>query len=266
MPPYRGAADTRAPDVLVCAGLDPSGGAGLIADVRVIDELGGRPVGVVTALTVQNTTGVVDVQACDPDFVGHQLAFLLTDVEVRAVKIGMVGSTDIAKAIANALHLTHAPVVWDPILAPSRGSVQFVDAAFSEALTALRPHLTIVTPNKDELVQLTGLPTLDYTMAEVAARELAKKLDCAVLLKGGHFTGEESIDVVITATDRNELRGKRIQGGEHVHGTGCALSSAIATYLAQGRELVEACQLAKQFVANLIEHPAQPGRGASAVV
>lgn len=266
MAPYRAAAGTRAPDVLVCSGLDPSGGAGLIADVRVVAELGGRPAGVVTALTVQNTTGVVDFQACDPDLVGHQLAFLLTDVEVRAVKIGMVGSTAIAKAIANALHLTHAPVVWDPILAPTRGNVAFVDAAFTEALAALRPHLTIVTPNKHELFQLTGLPTGDQAMAEAAARELAKQLDCAVLVKGGHFTGDESIDVLVTATDRNELRGKRIEGGEHVHGTGCALASAIASYLAHGRELAEACQLAKQYVAVLIEKPAHPGRGASAIV
>jgi hydroxymethylpyrimidine/phosphomethylpyrimidine kinase len=265
MAPYRGAASTRAPDVLVCAGLDPSGGAGLIADVRVVAELGGRPAGVVTALTVQNTTGVVDVQACDPDLVGHQLACLLTDIEVRAVKIGMVGSTAIAKAIANALHLTHAPVVWDPILAPSRGNVQFTDS-FDEALSALRPHLTIITPNKQELFELTALPTGDQAMAEAAARELAKKLDCAVLVKGGHFSGEESIDVLVTASERTELRGKRIEGGEHVHGTGCALSSAIATYLAHGRELADACQLAKQFVAGLIEKPAHPGRGTSAVL
>lgn len=271
MTPYRGAADPRAPEVLVCAGLDPSGGAGLIADVRVVAALGARPVGVVTALTVQNTTGVVDFQACDPDLVGHQLAFLLTDVEVRAVKIGMVGSVGIAKAIANALHLTHAPVVFDPILAPTRGNVPFVKA-FDEVLFALRPHLAVVTPNKHELFELTGLPTGDYAMAEAAARELANQLDCAVLVKGGHFVkggyfaGDEVIDVLVTATERNELRGKRIQGGEHVHGTGCALSSAIATYLAQGRQLVEACELAKQYVANLIEHPAHPGRGASAIV
>ncbi|HEY5946582.1 MAG TPA: bifunctional hydroxymethylpyrimidine kinase/phosphomethylpyrimidine kinase [Kofleriaceae bacterium] len=266
MAPYRAAAGTRAPDVLVCAGLDPSGGAGLIADVRVVSMLGGRTAGVVTALTVQNTTGVVDYQPCDPDFVGHQLAFLLTDIEVRAVKIGMIGSTAIAKAIANALHLTHAPVVWDPILAPTRGVASLVDADFDEALLALRPHLTVITPNKHELFQLTALPTGDHAMAEAAARQLATQLDCAVLVKGGHFKSDDALDVLITATERNELRGKRIEGGEDVHGTGCALSSAIATYLAQGRELVEACQLAKQFVANLIEHPAHPGRGASAVL
>jgi hydroxymethylpyrimidine/phosphomethylpyrimidine kinase len=265
MSPYRGAADPRAPEVLVCAGLDPSGGAGLIADVRVASALGARPVGVVTALTVQNTTGVVDFQACDPDLVGHQLAFLLTDVEVRAVKIGMIGSVGIAKAIANALHLTHAPVVLDPILAPTRGNLPFM-TGFEEALTALRPHLTVITPNKQELFELTGLPTGDHLMAEGAARELAKRLDCAVLAKGGHFAGDDAIDVLVTATERTVLRGKRIVGGEHVHGTGCALSSAIATYLAHGRPLAEACELAKQYVATLIEKPAQPGRGTSAVV
>lgn len=266
MTPYRGAADLKTPDVLICAGLDPSGGAGLIADVRVVGQLGARPAGVVTALTVQNTTGVVDYVTCDPDLVGHQLAFLLTDVEVKAVKIGMVGSSQLAKAIANALHLTKAPVVWDPILAPTRGVVSFVDADFDDALTALRPHLTVVTPNKHELFQLTALPTGDLAMAEAAGRELAKRLDCAVLIKGGHFAGDESIDVLLHAGARDELRRPRVAGGEDVHGTGCALSSAIATYLAHGRELVEACQLAKQFVAGLIEKPAHPGRGAGAVV
>src|SRR5438132_13591713 len=146
MTPYRNAT-TVAPDVLVCAGLDPSGGAGLIADARVLAELGTRPVGVVTALTIQNTTGVVGCHACDPEVVGHQLAFLLTDVEVRAVKIGMIGSTAIAKAIAGALHLTNAPVVGDPILFPSRGDVPLADGLFGDAIGALRPHLTVITPN-----------------------------------------------------------------------------------------------------------------------
>src|SRR3954469_17222836 len=121
MSPYRAAADTRAPDVLVCAGLDPSGGAGLVADVRVVSELGCRPCGVITALTVQNTTGVVGSHPCDPEVVGDELAFLLTDIEVKAVKIGMIGTLAIARAIANALQLSDARVVWDPVLYPSKG-------------------------------------------------------------------------------------------------------------------------------------------------
>jgi hydroxymethylpyrimidine kinase/phosphomethylpyrimidine kinase len=267
MTPYRGSSPPSAPDLLICAGLDPSGGAGLIADVRVTALLGARPTGIVTALTVQNTTGVVDCQACDPDFVGHQLAFLLTDIEVRAVKIGMIGSTPIAKAIANALHLTGAPVVWDPILYPSRGDVAFTDSLFGDALTALRPHLTLVTPNARELAFMTNLPVTDLASAEAAGRTLAQRLDCAVLVKGGHVaTGDESVDVLLTSSSREELRAPRIRDGEHVHGTGCALSSAIAAYLATGRELVDACRLAKDFVHDRIASPARPGRGAGAVV
>lgn len=267
MSPYRGPARPHAPDVLVCAGLDPSGGAGLIADVRVLSELGTRASGVVTALTVQNTTGVVGCQACDPDLIGHQLAFLLTDVEVRAVKIGMVGSTAVAKAIANALHLTNAPVVWDPILYPSRGDVALVDSLFGDAITALRPHLTIVTPNARELAFMTNLPVTDVVTAEAAGRALVQRLDAAVLVKGGHLGGDEAVDILLHASGaREELRGPRIRDGEHVHGTGCALSSAIAGYLAAGRELAEACQLAKDYVRGRIEHPARPGRGAPSVL
>lgn len=265
MSPYRQPADPRAPDVLVCSGLDPSGGAGFIADVRVVAELGCRPCGVVTALTVQNTTGVVGSHPCDPEVVGHELAFLLTDVEVKAVKIGMIGTLDVARAIANALQLTDARVVWDPVMAPSRGDTPLADDQHAEAMRALRPHLTLVTPNKHELFMLTGLATDTLAMAEAAGRELARALDAAVLVKGGHFGGDTSVDVLITAESREELGGPRVQGGEHVHGTGCALSSAIAAQFAHGRELVEACRLAKAYVADLIEAPVHPGRGAAAV-
>jgi hydroxymethylpyrimidine/phosphomethylpyrimidine kinase len=253
------------PDVLLCSGLDPSGGAGFIADTRVITELGGRPCGVVTALTVQNTTGVVGSYPCDPEVVGHELAFLLTDIEVKAVKIGMLGSVDIARAIANALQLSAARVVWDPVMYPSRGDAPLMDDHQVAAMHALKPHLTLVTPNKHELFVLTGLPTGTPEMAEAAARELAVRLDAAVLVKGGHFGGDASNDLLVTASSRDELRGPRIEGGEHVHGTGCALSSAIAAYLAHERELVDACTLAKQYVAGLIEHPVQAGRGAASV-
>ena len=266
MLPYRGPAQPHMPDVLVCAGLDPSGGAGLLADVRVLAELGARPVGIVTAQTVQNTTGVVGCHAGDPEVIGHQLAFLLTDVEVRAVKIGMIGSTAIARAIANALHLTNAPVVWDPILYPSRGDVAFVDSLFGDTIKALRPHLSVITPNARELAFITGMPVRDLDEAEAAGRALATRLDAAVLVKGGHLGGEESIDVLLHAGGREEFRVPRVSGGEHVHGTGCALSSAIAAYLANARDLASACRLAKEYVAARISEPAQPGRGASAIV
>ena len=265
MSPYRDEATVR-PDVLACAGLDPSGGAGLLADTRVLAELGTRPVGVVTTLTIQNTTGVVGGQVLDAELVGHQLAFLLTDVEVSAVKLGMLGSAELARAVASALQLTAAPLVWDPVLHPSRGELPRADSWIEDALVALRPHLTLVTPNAPELATITGMPVRDLAEAEAAARALATRLDAAVLAKGGHLGGDEAIDLLIYAGGREELREPRRAGGEHVHGTGCALSSAIAAYLAHGRDLVEACRLAKSYVAARIADPARPGRGAPSVI
>jgi len=265
------------PEVLICAGLDPSGGAGLIADVRVVSELGGRPVGVVTALTVQNTTAVIGSEAMSAEQVREQLEFLLSDVEVRAVKIGMIGSSEVAKAIGQALALTGAPVVWDPVIQPSRGDVPFIDNLFPHAVTALMPHVTVLTPNAQELAFLTGAPVSTLADATAAGQALAVRLRTAVLVKGGHLGGSEpgqaaedaeteSVDVLCRAGGVERLRGPRVPGGEHVHGTGCALSAAIATHLARGAELVEACRAAKAFVAARIAAPARPGRGAAAVV
>jgi hydroxymethylpyrimidine kinase/phosphomethylpyrimidine kinase len=265
---YRGQAPTRVPDVLLCAGLDPSGGAGLIADVRVVSQLGARPVGVVTALTVQNTTGVIAIEVADAEFVGQQLAFLLTDIEVAAVKIGMIGSADVAKNIANALLLTNAPVVWDPVIGPTRslGGAAPDPAMLDDALHALRPHLTLVTPNAAELSHFARARIDKLSAAVGAARALAAEIDAAVLVKGGHLGSDESIDVLVRGTTVEELRGPRLHRGEHVHGTGCALASAIAAMLAQGRDLSDACRTAKDFVAERIAQPVEPGRGMPATV
>jgi hydroxymethylpyrimidine/phosphomethylpyrimidine kinase len=265
MTPYRAGAATRR-DVLVCAGLDPSGGAGLIADVRVVAELGARPVGVVTTLTIQNPTGAVGAHAVDAEVVGHELAFLLTDVELAAVKIGMLGSLDVALAIASALQLTNAPVIWDPVLSPTRVALPAAVPWLADAADVLRPHLTLITPNASELALLSGLATHDLAEAEVAGVALAQRLDCAVLVKGGHLAGDESVDVLLRSGERTEFRAPRIKHGVSVHGTGCALSSAIAAHLAGGVDLVAACRLAKLFVHGRITDPVHPGRGAPAVL
>jgi hydroxymethylpyrimidine kinase/phosphomethylpyrimidine kinase len=164
---------SAAPDVLICAGLDPSGGAGLIADVRIAGAAGVRPVGVVTALTVQSTQGVQSVHPVEAEVVGAQLAALLSDVEVRGVKLGMLGSAAIAREIAEGLHLTAAPVVWDPVGAPSLGDVAFDQGRFGELLRMLGPHLTLITPNAGELAALAGRPVGDLDALAAAARALA---------------------------------------------------------------------------------------------
>ena len=257
---------TSRPGVLIASGLDPSGGAGFIADVRVASLLETRPVGVITATTIQSTLGVSDWQPIAAEHVREQLEHLLSDVEVRAVKLGMLGTPDVAIALGHALQLTGAPVVWDPVLVATRGEVTLLDGELAPAIAALRPHLTLVTPNARELALLAGsaLPTLEAAVA--TAGRLAEILDAAVLVKGGHFEGPEAIDVVVHGDRRDELRGPRIPGGEHVHGTGCALATAIAAYLARGLALVEACREAKRFVAERIATPVRPGRGASAIV
>jgi hydroxymethylpyrimidine/phosphomethylpyrimidine kinase len=255
-----------APDVLICAGLDPSGGAGLIADVRVASMLGARPVGVVTALTIQNTQGVRSSHPLDADVVGAQIATLLSDIEVRAVKLGMLGAVDIAREIADGLHLTAAPVVWDPVSAPSLGDVSFDRDLFAEMLRELAPHLTLITPNAGELEALTKRRIAGPDELVAAARHLAEGLGVAVLAKGGHSGGPEAVDVLVERELVERLRSPRVPDGEHVHGTGCALSTAIAAHLALGASLVEACRAAKELVGARIAAPVRPGRGAASIV
>ena len=255
------------PNVLVCSGLDPSGGAGFIADVRVVTALNARPIGVVTSLTVQNTVAVQQIHAVDSEAVGAQLASLLGDIEVRAVKLGLIGSVQIAREIAYGLDLTAAPVVWDPIAAPSRGRVMFDGPSFGEMLELLGRHVTLITPNIRELAFFAGNDLHTREDALEVARGLAAKAKVAVLLKGGHIDGEQAIDTLVEdGRHPRDFVGARIAGGEDVHGTGCALATAIATRLAHGDELVDAIDHAKQWVAAKIAAPVKPGRGAAAVL
>jgi hydroxymethylpyrimidine/phosphomethylpyrimidine kinase len=255
------------PGVLICSGLDPSGGAGLIADVRIANQLGTRPVGVVTTTTIQNTTGMVRGEPISAEVIREQLDLLLSDVEVAAVKIGMLGSVATANALGQALALTGAPVVWDPILRASQGgALAFEDGRIEDALGALAPHLTLVTPNARELAVLVGRPIDGMPEAIAAGMSLAKQLETAVLVKGGHLGTDESVDVLCRATGTVSMRAARVAHGEDVHGTGCALATAIAAHLAHGAELADAVRAAKQFVGERIASPVHPGRGAPAVV
>ena len=257
------------PSVLLCSGLDPSGGAGFIADVRVVAALGARPVGVVTALTVQNTVAVQQAVAVEADTVGTQLASLLGDVEVHAVKIGLIGSVQTAREISYGLDLTAAPVVWDPVGAPSRGRVTFDAPDFEEMLKVLGPHLRVLTPNVGELGEFAKRVITSHDIAIEAARELIEQVgELHVLVKGGHWDDKDrdlTVDILVGRNSIERLEGPRI-GHEDVHGTGCALSSAIATNIALGKDIVAACKEAKAFVAQQMAAAVKPGRGAPAIV
>ncbi|HVK75027.1 MAG TPA: hydroxymethylpyrimidine/phosphomethylpyrimidine kinase [Kofleriaceae bacterium] len=255
------------PGVLIVAGLDPSGGAGVIADVRVCEQHECRPVAVVTALTEQST---VEVRAANPvaaSIVGDQLRMLLTDVEVAAVKLGMLGSEQIADEVARALELTAAPVVWDPVLRPTSGRVALYEGDPAHALALLDGHVTLMTPNADEAAALTGIAVDSIGGAVAAGLSLYERGMGAVLIKGGHWgSATEAIDVLVTPDGHAVLTGPRFATDGPVHGTGCALATAIACNLAAGQRLEEACRAAKAYVAALIADAGQPGRGRLAVL
>ena len=255
------------PSVLVIAGLDPSGGAGLIADVRICEQLGCRPVAVVTALTEQSS---VEVRATNPvlaTILGDQLAMLLTDVEVLAIKLGMLGSEEIAAEVARALGLSAAPVVWDPVLRPTRGRVLLYEGEPARALELLAGLVTLCTPHADEAEVLTGRAVTSVADAVAAGRELQGRGQGSVLVKGGHWgDAAQVLDVLVTADGHALLPGPRVVTAGPVHGTGCALSTAIACYLALGRNLEDACRAGRAFVADRLAAPVSAGRGRPSVV
>lgn len=244
--------------ILVIAGLDPSGGAGLLADARVAAEHGLRVVGVVTALTVQDTGGVRAVEPVGAEVVDEQLAALLQDVEIDAVKIGMLGSAAIARVVARALEATRAPIVWDPVLMPSRGGVALVDDP-AGAAAALLGEVRLVTPNLAEAAALTGLRVESEADMEAAARRLGR-----ALVKGGHLPGD-AVDVLADAGEIVYFREARVDAGP-LHGTGCVLSTAIASNLARGARLADAVDAAKTYLTKKLRAPLAPGRGARTLV
>jgi hydroxymethylpyrimidine/phosphomethylpyrimidine kinase len=249
----------RSPHVLVVAGLDPSGGAGLLADVRTLAEHGVGALGVVTALTEQGHDGVRAVNPVDPELVGRQVRAALADEPVDAVKIGMLGRAATARTVAATLAAAQArrplPVVLDPIIRASVGPDLIEDDATGTGLDTLRallPLVTVVTPNAPEAA-LLGDAAPPTTLAEAAALAAALRARGAraVLLKGGHLPEAAAPGEVVDLLDDGRgapvlLRAPR---GAGAHGTGCALASAVAAGLAAGQPLEAAVRSARDFVA-----------------
>ena len=253
------------PSLLVVSGLDPSGGAGFLADVRVAAAHGLRAVGAVTALTVQTSEGVRAVEPVSAELVGAQLVALLGDVEVAAGKIGMLGHEGVTEAVAEALCLTAAPVVWDPVLRASAGGAPLYRGEPRRALALLRDHLALITPNLAEAEALVGFEVRDVAGMRRAAEALAGE-GVACLVKGGHLAAGAAIDVLAVAGQVIEIEGARIPGGEDVHGTGCALATALACQLAARSELAAAAAAAAAFVRARIAAPVRAGRGRPSIL
>jgi hydroxymethylpyrimidine/phosphomethylpyrimidine kinase len=247
------AADSRTAIALTIAGSDSSGGAGIQADLKTFTALGVYGASVLTALTAQNTRGVQGVEAVRPEFVEAQLESVLADLDVGAVKTGMLANADIVSAVAARLRGAagkgrRMPLVVDPVMVATSGDVLLAADAVSAILDELAPLAALMTPNLAEAARLldADMATTEKEVAE-QARALQSRGGCSVLVKGGHGTGHTAVDILCDGTDIQRFVRARIDT-PHTHGTGCVLSAAIAALLARGVGLGEAIAAAKAFV------------------
>ena len=250
---------TAPPRILAIAGSDSSGGAGIQADIKTITLLGGYAMTAITAVTAQNTLGVTAFETLSPEMVAAQIDACLSDIGADAVKIGMLGSPGIARAVAQRLETLAGPIVFDPVMVATSGSV-LADAATIAAFEPLMELATLVTPNLPELAALTGQAVGTIEEIAAAADSLAQRYGCAVLAKGGHGEGTRVTDVLIDPQARAaSFEDQRIDT-RHTHGTGCTLSSAIAVLLGHGQPLEHAVRLGRKYVRAALT--AAPGFGA----
>ena len=251
-------AENRIPNVLSIAGVDPSGGAGVFADIKAMSACGAYACGVVTALTAQNTCAVTGVLPIAPDFVREQLDTLFADVRIDAVKIGMLDNAALIGTVADAL-LKYRPkfVVLDPVMVAKSGDRLLREEAVSALRERLLPLATVLTPNIPEALALLER---DDEVTEDDMPELVRSLwmlmknrEAWVYLKGGHLEGEESPDLLFNGVVSIPFTAARVQT-KNTHGTGCTLSSAIAASLPQESDVPGACRRAKEYLTGAVRH------------
>lgn len=237
---------------LTIAGSDSSGGAGIQADLKTFSALGVYGASVVTAVTAQNTCAVVGVESISPAFVAAQINAVLSDIEVHAVKIGMLEVPEVVEAVARELTGCNAPIVLDPVMVAKSGDVLLHDDAIAVLVQRLLPRANLLTPNLPEAARLLGVGLARTSAAVVAqGRALIDLGVRAVLMKGGHATGELCTDFLITPEGVITLSAPRIDT-RNTHGTGCSLSSAVAAGLARGLPLEDAVRRAHDWLQGAI--------------
>lgn len=245
----RGAAAPIA-NVLSIAGSDPSGGAGIQADLKAFSALGVYGMAALTALTAQNTRGVTGVHAVPVEFVRQQIDTVFDDVAVAAVKVGMVGSADAVAAVSDCLSLYRpAVLVVDPVMISKSGHRLIEEDAVDCLRGRLLPQATLITPNLPEAAVLLDdpAPAADTAAMEQVGRRLQALTGAAVLLKGGHLEGDQSPDLLIAGERLQWFAAQRVPT-RSTHGTGCTLASACAALLARGLELADAIERAKAYL------------------
>ncbi len=249
------------PVVLAIAGFDPSAGAGIAADLKTAAAHNCYGVAAITALTVQNTTGVRGVEPVAGKLLAETLNCLVEDIGFAAIKIGMLGSAENVRVVASFLEkFSGLPVVLDPVMRSSSGAILLEEKGVKELRACLLRRVSVVTPNLEEASRLAGFPVGSLDDMKRAAVELVAAGARAVIVTGGHL--EKPVDVLFDGIEHTILPGERAKNG-HTHGTGCTFSSAIAANLALGKTLVEAAVLAKAYVSKAIEKSIAVGAGRS---
>jgi hydroxymethylpyrimidine/phosphomethylpyrimidine kinase len=251
------------PRVLSIAGSDSGGGAGIQADLKTIAALGCYGMTAITALTAQNTQGVRAIHPVPLKMLADQIDAVVEDIGVDAVKIGMLHSADTVRTVSAAIERHALPhIVLDPVMIATSGAVLIDSEAISVLVRYLFPRAAVVTPNLDEASLLVGRPLDSETAIEAAALQLLDMGAQAVLLKGGHLPGDTVSDLLVMRGGRPHwMRAARIDT-PNTHGTGCTLSSAIASHLALGASLAEAVELAREYVRGALQAGAQVRTGA----
>lgn len=240
------------PNILSIAGSDPSGGAGIQADLKTISANGCYGMAAITALTVQNTMGVSDVRIVSPDFVIAQIEAVFADIRVDVIKIGMLGTAETVAAVAQVLKGRKCPVVLDPVMVAKGGDRLLTREAVDALRDRLLPAAAVVTPNLPEAADLLDCAEAKNRLEmEEQARKLLELGPASVLLKGGHLPQEECPDLLLLPNRKIWFEGRRF-ATKNCHGTGCTLSSALASQLALSGKLETAVKAAKLYVSNAL--------------
>jgi hydroxymethylpyrimidine/phosphomethylpyrimidine kinase len=246
--------------VLIVAGSDSGGGAGIQADIKTVTALGAYAATAVTAVTVQNTLGVSAIHPIPLDIVRGQIKTVLDDIGADAIKTGMLATAAVIETVMSALRASQAPLIVDPVMVAKGGAALLETDAVAALKRHVLPRAHLITPNLPEAEALTGRTIATHEAMRDALKHLLDLGPRSVLLKGGHLPGDEIVDIYADAHGTHEWHGPRI-ATRHTHGTGCTLASAVATGFAQGLNAVDSITRARLYVRRALETAPGLGQG-----
>ena len=247
--------------ILIIAGSDSSGGAGIQADIKTVTALGSYAMTAITAVTIQNTTGVKSIVSIDPKEISNQIEFTSKDIRPDAIKIGMLHSTEVIKSVISSLDLIQVKkIILDPVMIAKGGAKLIDDKAVKLLKNELIKKVSLITPNIPEAEILTDTTIKTKEDMIFAASILINLGAKNVFIKGGHLDSKEVQDIFVNKKEIMVIKNKRITTS-NTHGTGCTLSSAISTFFACGKSLKKSCELATKYVNNSIRSNLNYGKG-----